>query len=95
MVQFEESVCSETEDLLAHDGDWLISLFRFPRAIFLELCAELQPAFKRNTEANQLGLCQWTLSRAMPAEWDGIICISAGISNSHKNRPTLKRNLQQ
>ena len=39
-------------------------------------------AFEREL-ANRLGLCQSTLSRAMPAEWDGIICISAGISNSH------------
>ena len=33
--------------------------------------------------ANRLGLRQSTLSRVMPAVWDGIICISAGISNSH------------
>ena len=77
MVQFEESMCLETEELLAHDGDWLISRFRFQRAILLELCAELRQALELNAVANQLELCQSTLSRAMLAEWDGIICISA------------------
>ena len=33
-------------------------------------------AFQREL-ANRLGLCQSTLSRAMPTVWDGIICISA------------------
>ena len=53
-----ERVFRDREDLLVHDGDWLISRFRFPRVILLELCAELWPVLKRNTEANQLGLCQ-------------------------------------
>ena len=33
-------------------------------------------AFQREL-ADRSGLCQSTLSRAMPAVWDGIICISA------------------
>jgi len=44
-----ECVLRDREDLLAHDGNWLISHFRFPRAICLELCAELRQALERNT----------------------------------------------
>lgn len=104
-----ERVFRDREDLLAHDDNWLISRFRFPRAILLELCAELRPALERNTArshalpvpiqvlttqvlttpgflatgafqrelADRSGLCQSTLSRAMPAVWDGIIRMSA------------------
>jgi len=62
-----ERVFRDRKDLLAHNGDWLISRFRrFPRAIFLELCAELRPSLEGNAEANQLGLCQSTLSQADP-----------------------------
>ncbi|KAL6470507.1 hypothetical protein MHYP_G00216260 [Metynnis hypsauchen] len=35
--------------ILAHDDDWLISRFRFPRAVLLELCAELGPVWERDT----------------------------------------------
>ena len=41
-----ERVFRDREDLLAHDGNWLISCFRFPRAILQELCAELRPALE-------------------------------------------------
>ncbi len=99
-----ERMFRDREDLLAHDDNWLISHFTFPRAIFLELCAELRPALERNAArshalpvpiqvlttlgflatgalqrelADRSGLCQSTLSRAMPAVWDGIIRMSA------------------
>ena len=70
MVQFEENVCSETERIC-----WQLAHQPLLRAILLELCTELQSALECNTEANQLGLCQSTLSR-VPAKWDGIIRIS-------------------
>jgi len=37
-----ERVFRDRHDLLAHEDKWLISRFRFPRAIILKLCAELQ-----------------------------------------------------
>ncbi|KAL6472422.1 hypothetical protein MHYP_G00186100 [Metynnis hypsauchen] len=90
-------------DFLAHDDDWLISRFRFPRAVLLELCAELGPVLERDTArsraspvplqvltalgflatgsfqrelADRSGISQSSLSRAMPAVLDGIICMS-------------------
>ena len=39
-----ERVFREREDLLANDDNWLISRFRLPRLVLLELCAELRPA---------------------------------------------------
>ena len=36
-----ERVFRDQHHLLAHDDDWLISPFRLPRAVLLELCAEL------------------------------------------------------
>ncbi len=44
-----ERVFRDQQDLLAHDDDWLISRFRLPRAVLLELCAELGPALERST----------------------------------------------
>ncbi|KAK0140501.1 putative nuclease HARBI1 [Merluccius polli] len=32
-----------------HDDDWLISRFRFPKAILLEICTELGPGLERQT----------------------------------------------
>uniref|UniRef100_A0A8C9ZM49 Putative nuclease HARBI1 n=1 Tax=Sander lucioperca TaxID=283035 RepID=A0A8C9ZM49_SANLU len=90
-------------DLLAHDDDWLMSRFRLPKAILLELCTELGPALQRETVRNhglpvplqvrttlgflktgafqreladQSGISQPSLSRAMPAVWNGIIRMS-------------------
>ncbi|XP_070830975.1 putative nuclease HARBI1 [Chaetodon trifascialis] len=40
-------------DFLAHDDDWLISRFRFPRAVLLDLCAELGPVLDRPTRRNR------------------------------------------
>lgn len=44
-----ERVFRDHNDFLAHDDDWLISRFRFPRATLLELCAELGPNLERET----------------------------------------------
>lgn len=43
-----EWVIRDQHDLLAHDDDWLISRFRLPRAVLLELCAELGPTLERS-----------------------------------------------
>lgn len=47
-----EYVFSDHTDLLAKDDDWLMSRFRLPRAIILEICAEPGPALKRETARN-------------------------------------------
>ncbi len=39
-------------DLLVQDDDWLMSPFRMPKAIILELWAELGPALERKTARN-------------------------------------------
>lgn len=88
---------------LAHDDNWMISHFRFLRAILLELCSALDPALERGMARNHTlpvtlqltilgflatgafqreltdwsGLCQSSLSHAMPAVWDRIIHMSA------------------
>ncbi|KAL6466706.1 hypothetical protein MHYP_G00245100 [Metynnis hypsauchen] len=99
-----ERVFRDHYDVLAHDDDWLISRFRFPRAVLLELCAELGPVLEREAArsraspvplqvltalgflatglfqrglADRSGISQSSLSRAMPAVLDGIICMSA------------------
>ena len=48
-----ERVFREHADLLAHDDDWLISQFRFARAVLLDLCAELGPALERATRRSR------------------------------------------
>ena len=49
-----ERVFTDRADFLAHDDDWLISRFRFPRAVLLDLCAELGPRLERGTRRNAL-----------------------------------------
>ncbi|KAL6456513.1 hypothetical protein MHYP_G00004940 [Metynnis hypsauchen] len=98
-----ERVFRDHYDFLAHDDVWLISRFRFPRAVLLELCAELGPVLEREAArsralpvplqvltalgflatgsfqrelADRSGISQSSLSRAMPAVLDGIICMS-------------------
>lgn len=44
MVQYEDSVGSETERI-----SWHIKTIRFPRTILLELCTEMWPALAHNT----------------------------------------------
>lgn len=51
-----ERVFRDREDFLAHDDDWLMSRFRFPRAILLELCSELRPVLERPSRRNH-ALC--------------------------------------
>ena len=48
-----ERVFRDREDFLAHDDDWLMSRFRFPRAILLELCSELRPVLERPSRRNR------------------------------------------
>ncbi|XP_066556065.1 putative nuclease HARBI1 [Amia ocellicauda] len=101
-----ERVFRDHNDILANDADWLISHFRFPRAILLEFCAELGPDLERETAgshaipvplqglttlgflstgsfqrelADRSGISQSSLSRAMPAVWDGIIRMSTSM----------------
>lgn len=47
----KERVFCNDYDFLAHDDDWLISLFRLPWAILLELCAELSMGLEREKES--------------------------------------------
>uniref|UniRef100_A0A8C9Z230 Putative nuclease HARBI1 n=1 Tax=Sander lucioperca TaxID=283035 RepID=A0A8C9Z230_SANLU len=53
-----ERVFRDHDDLLAHDDDWLIGLFRFPRAVLLDLCTELGPVLERATCRNHVILVQ-------------------------------------
>ncbi|KAL6478454.1 hypothetical protein MHYP_G00142890 [Metynnis hypsauchen] len=115
-----ERVFRDHYDFLAHDDDWLISRFRFPRAVLLELCAELGPVLERDTArsraspvplqvltalgflatgsfqrelADRSGISQSSLSRAMPAVLDGIIC-KVSVRNPRKSlymRPQDRR----
>ncbi len=48
----DETGTAQHEDFLAHDDDWLISHFRLPRAVLLDLCAELGPVLDRPTRLN-------------------------------------------
>ncbi|XP_059915793.1 putative nuclease HARBI1 isoform X3 [Gadus macrocephalus] len=112
-----ERIFREREDLLANDDDWLMSRFRFPRPVLLELCAELRPALERHTArsqglsvptqvlttlgflatgafqrelADRSGVCQSTLSRAMPAVWDGIIRMSSSMVGNRLEAGTVR-----
>lgn len=57
MADFGESggsVCfCDHADLLARDDGWLTSPFRLPRAIILELRAEMGPALERQAARNR------------------------------------------
>ena len=90
-----ERVFREQEDLLANHDNWLMSRFRLPRPVLLQLCTELRWALERNT-ARSLGLSVptqvltiWgflatgTFQRelAMLAVWDGIIRMSSSYIN--------------
>lgn len=99
-----ERIYRHRHDLLANDDEWLLSRFRFPRAVLLDICAELQPFLERHTQrshalpvptqvlttlgflatgtfqrelADRAGMSQSTLSRTMPAVWDGVIRMSS------------------
>ena len=54
IVQFRrERVFRDRTDFLAHDDDWLMRRFRFPRAVLVELCAELGPVLERHSRINR------------------------------------------
>lgn len=44
-----EGIRGDCQGLLVNDYDKLLIRFRFPRAVLLELCAELQPLLERHT----------------------------------------------
>uniref|UniRef100_A0AAR2JGW4 Putative nuclease HARBI1 n=1 Tax=Pygocentrus nattereri TaxID=42514 RepID=A0AAR2JGW4_PYGNA len=48
-----QRIFRDHEDFFANDDDWLMSRFRFPRAILLTLCAELGPDLERPTLRNR------------------------------------------
>ena len=48
-----ERIFRDHEDYLAHDDEWLISRFRLPRAILVQICGELELALKRPTRQNR------------------------------------------
>ncbi|KAK0140061.1 putative nuclease HARBI1 [Merluccius polli] len=48
-----ERVFRDHQDYLAHEDEWLTSRFRLPRAILLQICAELAPALRRPTRRNR------------------------------------------
>ncbi|KAL6488228.1 hypothetical protein MHYP_G00019690 [Metynnis hypsauchen] len=56
-----ERVFRDHYDFLAHDDDWLISRFRFPRAVLLELCAEFGPVLERDTARSRQFLYRLTV----------------------------------
>lgn len=47
-----ERVFRDRADILAHDDEWLVSRYRLPRAILVQLCDELGPALERPTRCN-------------------------------------------
>lgn len=48
-----ERIFRDQLDLLANDDEWLMSRFRLPRAVLLDLCAVLGPALQRSTRRNR------------------------------------------
>ncbi|KAJ8403265.1 hypothetical protein AAFF_G00354820 [Aldrovandia affinis] len=48
-----ERVFRDRPDFFAHDDEWLISRYRLPRAMLLELCAQMGPNLQRHTNCNQ------------------------------------------
>lgn len=47
-----ERIFRQQEDLLANEDEWLMSRFRLPRAVLLDLCGLLGPALQRSTRRN-------------------------------------------
>ena len=48
-----ERVFRDQQDLLAYDDQWLVSRFRLPHAVILDLCQALGPALQRSSRRNQ------------------------------------------
>ncbi len=53
-----------------HDDDWLISRFRVPRAVLLDLCAELGPVLERATRWNHAILTTLGLMATGCFQWE-------------------------
>ena len=49
----QKRVFRDNHDFLAHDDPLLISHFRLPKAILLDICAELAPTLERRTRRNR------------------------------------------
>ncbi len=47
-----ERVFRDQQDLLANDDEWLMSRFRLPRAVLLDICHALGPALQRGSRRN-------------------------------------------
>ena len=45
-----ERVFKERADLLSESTEWLLSRYRFPKNILMELCQDFQPMFERETQ---------------------------------------------
>lgn len=45
-----ERVFKEHADLLSESTEWLLSRYRFPKNILMELCQDFQPMFERETQ---------------------------------------------
>ncbi|KAK0147899.1 putative nuclease HARBI1 [Merluccius polli] len=67
-----ERVFRDHQDYLAHEDEWLISRFRLPRVILLQICAELT----LRELADRSGISQLSLSVIMPALWRGLIALT-------------------
>ena len=60
-----ERVFRDQQDLLSNDNEWLMSRFRLPQAVLLQLIAELGLALERGTRQN----------RAIPVSLQVLTCI--------------------
>ncbi len=47
-----ERLFRDQQDLFAHDAEWLMSRFRLPRAVLLDLCNSLGLALQRGSRRN-------------------------------------------
>ncbi|CAJ1057880.1 putative nuclease HARBI1 [Xyrichtys novacula] len=85
----------EREDLLQNTDEWLMSRFRLPRAILLELCEELRPALERSTARSRAvpvpTLVLGTLGYLATGSFQREMADRAGVSQSTISRamPTV------
>ena len=63
-----ERVFRDHNDLLAHDDDWLMSRFRFPRAMLLDLCAHRNHAIPVQTQV--LTILGFLATGCFQREWE-------------------------
>ena len=50
---WREQIFRDRQDLLANDDEWLMSRFRLPKAVLLDLCVVVGPTLQRSTRRNQ------------------------------------------